>query len=369
MQERRGAEDPNATIDGGAAKETHAQRIIDAFHLFIISHPLWHQNSDLSIGFFRATGNNRLVLFFHISMRLPSSLAVVVLLAACTPASTDTTSNSLVIKGSDTEVQLVSNLAETFAETNTNLDISVTGGGSATGIASLLNGEVDVANSSRPLSAEERAQATQLGLSVVEFILARDGLSVIVHPDNPIESLTIAQVARLYSGDVTEWSAVGRPSESVVLYGRQSTSGTFGFFRDTVVKDDYSPEMRNMEGSQAIVEAVKSDPNGIGYVGVGYVKGEDGSARGDIKIIPIAADADSESVSPLDRAAVLAGRYPISRPIYQYLPSTPEAGSAVEAFLRFESSEEGQIIVEEAGFYPVTEQDAAANRAAVPTLE
>lgn len=302
-------------------------------------------------------------------MRLPSSVAIAVLLTSCAPSSPDATSNSLVIKGSDTEVQLVSNLAEAFAETHADLDLSVTGGGSATGIASLLNGEIDLANSSRPLSEEERAQATDRGLSVVEFILARDGLSVIVHPDNPIESLTMAQVASLYSGDATDWSDVGGPSDSVVLYGRQSTSGTFGFFRDAVVKDDYSPEMRNMEGSQAIVEAVKNDPNGIGYVGVGYVKDGDGNALDGIKIIPIMADAGSDPVSPLDREAVLAGRYPISRPIYQYLPSAPEPGSAVESFLQFESSAEGQIIVEAAGFYPVTQQDAAANRAALPSIE
>lgn len=279
------------------------------------------------------------------------------LLAGCGGGAT-----TVVIKGSDTEVQLVSNLAEAFAKRDVSARLSVTGGGSATGIASLLNGEIDVANSSRPMSDAERAQARERGIDLQEFILARDGLSIILHPANPVASLSLRQLGDIYSGRVTRWDAVGGADTPIVLYGRQSTSGTFGFFRDTVVKDDYASSMRNMEGSQAIVDAVRADVHGVGYVGVGYVKDDDGDVRDGIRVIPVTPNG-GPPVSPLDREAVMRGEYPIARPIYQYLPAIPLRGSPTEAFLRFEASDDGQAIVEASGFYSVTEQDAQQNNA------
>ena len=205
---------------------------------------------------------------------------------------------SLVIKGSDTEVQLVSNLAESFSQSHPNADVAVTGGGSGTGIAALLNKEIDMANSSRPMKQEERDQAKVKGLDVQEFVLARDGLSVITHASNPLKSLTVEQIGRIYSGAVTNWKEVGGPDTPIVLYGRQTTSGTFVFFRDTVVKKDYAASMRTMEGNQAIVDAVKADVNSIGYVGVGYVKDAAGQPRSDIHILAVGRDAKTLAVSP-----------------------------------------------------------------------
>lgn len=269
---------------------------------------------------------------------------------------------SLVIKGSDTEVQLVSNLAEAFLQKNPHYEISVTGGGSGTGIAALLNGEIEVANSSRSLKDDERATAQKNGLDVQEYILARDGLSVIVHPSNTLKKLTVEQLGKIYRSEIKNWKAVGGKDAAIVLYGRQSTSGTYVFFRDTVLKGDYAPEMRNMEGSQAIVDAVKNDSAGIGYVGVGYVKDASGAPRKDISIVPIAKDTTSEAISPLNKEAVLLGRYPIFRPIYQYLAHVPSKGSLLEKFLYFESSPEGESVLESAGFYSVTTADTKQNQ-------
>jgi len=276
---------------------------------------------------------------------------------------------ALVVKGSDTEVQLVSNLAEAYLEQNPGSDISVTGGGSGAGIAALINGEIIIANSSRAVTDEERSTATGKGIDVREYILARDGLSVIVHPDNSIQTLTMEQVGRLYRGEVTNWRDVGGPDEPVVLYGRQSTSGTYVFFRDTVVRGDYAPTMRNMEGNQAIVDAVITDRAGVGYVGVGYVKAATGAPRSDIKILSIAADATTPAVSPLDREAVLAGQYPIFRRIYQYLAGVPAQGSLLESFLRFESSADGQRILETVGFYSLTADDMAQNEQLLSAIQ
>lgn len=288
------------------------------------------------------------------------------LLSGCAGSVTGT--QSVIIQGSDTEVQLVSSLVEAFSALRADADISVTGGGSATGIAALLNGEADIANSSRALNEKERDIAAEKGIDVVEFVLARDGLSVVVHPSNPVGSLTVDQIGAVFRGEITSWKDLGGADAPIVLYGRQSTSGTFGFFRDAVLKDDYAATLRQMEGSQAIVDAVTADENGIGYVGVGYVKDGAGAPRSDLKVLSVAASAGGEAASPLDSAAVLEGRYPISRPIYQYLPAAPAADSVIEAFLAFEASEEGKTIIEKMGFYEPTAADRAANASALGAL-
>jgi phosphate transport system substrate-binding protein len=179
-------------------------------------------------------------------------LPVLLTLCACTGQISDTGSSeqSLVIKGSDTEVQLVSNLAEAFIAAYPGSDISVTGGGSATGIASIINGEADIANSSRQMSEEEQVLAAEHGITVSEFILANDGLSVIVHRSNPVTELTLEQIGKIFSGEITNWDELGGPSMKIVLYGRQSTSGTYGFFRDTVVKSDYARSDHAQYGRQ-----------------------------------------------------------------------------------------------------------------------
>lgn len=263
---------------------------------------------------------------------------------------------SLVIKGSDTEVQLVSNLTEAFISKNQNENISVTGGGSGVGIASLLNKEINIANSSRQMTGEEIKLGQSKNLDIHEFILAIDGLSVITNLQNPIKKLSLDQVANIYKGRIANWNALSGKNQPITLYGRQTTSGTYTFFQKFVVKDDYSPNMRNMEGSQAIVDAVKTDTNGIGYVGAGYIKDEGGMPRADINIVFISKDQFSKAVSPLDKEAIKSEEYPITRPIYQYLSALPKKDSLLHRFLIFELSGSGQEIIEKAGFYPLTEK-------------
>lgn len=268
---------------------------------------------------------------------------------------------NITIKGSDTEVQLVSNLAEVFSKKDPQVKISVAGGGSGVGIAALINKEIDLANSSRKIKLEELDQAKNKKLDPQEFILAIDGLSVIVYPDNPINKLTLDQIGKIYRGEVTNWNELGGNNSEIVLYGRQNTSGTYTFFRDLILKADYSPKLRNMEGNQAIVDAIKVDKSGIGYVGVGYVKGSDSMPRNDIKIVLIAKDSNATPISPLNEELVKKGEYPISRRIFQYLPQLPKKNSGMERFLRFEISIEGQDIIERAGFYSLSENDISQN--------
>lgn len=290
-------------------------------------------------------------------------IGILIIISLAKNSGTAPKKESLVIKGSDTEVQLVSNLVESFLEKNHGADISVTGGGSGVGIASLLNGEIDLANSSRKMEDKELEQGKSRGLEIQQFILAVDGLSIIVHPSNPLLHLSVEQIANIFKGTITNWKEVGGKNGEIALYGRQSTSGTYTFFRNSVLNDDYSPKMRNMEGNQAIVDAVIADKNGIGYVGVGYVKDVNNQPRSDIRIIPVTKNNDEKlAISPLDSEAVKLGKYPIARPIFQYLPHLPKKNSLLEAFLRFEISEEGQEIVKKAGFFSLTDKDEKENK-------
>lgn len=304
--------------------------------------------------------------------RVLSALVLSVSLASCTASVVNTNSSSsgpasadgnavLTIRGSDTEVQMVSTLAEAFTKEHPDAHISVTGGGSAAGIASLINGEIPMANSSREMSKDEKALASGKGIAVQEFRVSRDGLSIIVHPSNPLKSISMDDLGKLYRGEVKNWKEIGGADLPVSLYGRQSTSGTFGYFRDAVLKADYATEMRGMEGNQAIVDAVKQDKGGIGYVGVGYVKDETGNKRTDIAILSLPSLKDGTEISPLDMPRVLDGEYPLNRVIYQYIAGVPKKNSVLDQFLRFEVSDEGQAIVEKAGFYKLTTADQEKN--------
>lgn len=297
--------------------------------------------------------------------KLAAVLSIGLVFSACS-AKDD---NEIVIQGSDTEVQLVSALVEAFSKGHPDAKISVAGGGSAVGIAALINGETDIANSSRQMKPEETASAKEKGHDPQEFILARDGLSVIVHPENPIATLDVGTVSKIYKGEITNWKDLGGSDTVIVLYGRQSTSGTFGFFRDAVVKGDYANTMRQMEGTQAIVDAVVADKQAIGYAGVGYVRDSAGKPRTGIKILPISVTAGGDAVSPLNKEAVMSGKYPIFRRIYQYMPGLPAKDSLLIQLLQFEMSAEGQALIESQGFYPLTTEDRAQNQALLDLLQ
>lgn len=272
----------------------------------------------------------------------------------------DNSKESLEIKGSDTLLQLVANMAETYGK-NHEGHITVTGGGSGTGIAAVLNGEADVADSSRAIKQKEIDKAQELGYTPVEVIVGRDMLSVITHPDNPIEVLTKDQIGAIFKGEITNWKDVGGEDEEITLYGRQSTSGTYAFFMEFVLEADYSPKMRNMEGNSAILEAVRQDPTGIGYVGLGYVKDKEGNQVEGITVLSVKENEGSTAINPLNKATL--GNYPIGRPLFQYLKEKPAPGSLLESFIQFELSDAGQAIVEETGFVTITEADKAANNA------
>lgn len=272
--------------------------------------------------------------------------------------SVETGSASLMIAGSDSEVNLVTRLVEEFMNANSGVSLAVTGGGSGVGISSLIDGDIDLANSSRPMKDSElEALATAQGEEAYAVRFAIDGLAVVVNEDNPVSELTVDQVGAIYRGEITNWSEVGGADLAITLFGRQSTSGTYVFFMETVVKDDYSPEMRNLPGTADIVEAVAGDVGGIGYAAIGYAE-KDG-----VKALKIAADENSEAYDPTVLENITSGNYPLTRPLYQYMIGKP--GGLLLDFLLFEVGEAGQQIVLGEGFYPLTAADLEFNKKAL----
>lgn len=268
--------------------------------------------------------------------------------------------NMMQVKGSDTLVNLVQILSEEYMTKNSRSPIAILGGGSGTGIAALINGTCDIANHSRPMKEKEIEMAKERGVVPRTFVIAVDGLSVIVNGNNTVSRLTMDQIGAMFRGEIKNWKEVGGTDSTISLYGRQSNSGTYGFFQEHVLgNQNYSPHMKQMNGNAQIVEGVTADKLGIGYVGVGYVVDAQGNVKKGIKILSVSSDTSSAAFSPLDKAAVDSGDYPIARGLLQSTAGVPTG--AVLEFIRFELSPEGQKIVEREGFFPVGAAQMAEN--------
>ncbi|MCB2155466.1 phosphate ABC transporter substrate-binding protein [bacterium] len=281
--------------------------------------------------------------------RMAAILAVALMAVACGGAGEDGQGQeevqSVIIKGSDTIVNLSSAWAEQFMNTHPNIDISVTGGGSGTGIAALINGTTDICNASRAMKPKEKEQAAAQGVTPVEWIVAMDGIAVVVNPENPVGEMTMDQIGAIYTGEISNWSAVGGPDQEIVVLSRESNSGTYVFFQEHVMaKKDYRKDARLMTSNAAITQSVQSDQWTIGYVGVAYAE------HAEVKIVAVKKDADSDAVIPTI-PTVMSGEYPIARPLYLYTNGQPTG--ATKQFIDFCQSTEGQKIVTEIGYVPV----------------
>lgn len=249
----------------------------------------------------------------------------------------------ITIKGSDTMVILVQRWSELYPD-KTNTEFQVTGGGSGTGIAALINGTTDICASSRPIKKDEVAQLEKkFGYKGLEIRVAMDGLAVYVHKNNPVKQLTMAQIKDIFTGKVTNWKDVGGANKPILLYSRENNSGTYEFFKEHVLqKQDFASNAQHMAGTAALINAVSKDPNSIGFGGAAYAK--------NVKAVAVAKDASSKGVLPND-ASIHSGEYPISRFLYFYLNQKP-AGN-VKKFIDWVISPAGQKIVTEVGYYPI----------------
>lgn len=287
-------------------------------------------------------------------------LVSILLLALLTVGSLQASANMIQIRGSDTEVNLVQRLTEIFMDENPGRYFAVTGGGSGTGIAALINRQIDIANSSRAMADSEIQQARNNGVEPVPFIFAQDGLAVVVNSSNPVEDLTLDQIGAIFRGEITNWNEVGGNDQQISLYGRQSNSGTFVYFRANVVKGDYSPQKKMMNGNAQIVEGVLADQAGIGYIGIGYAV-DGGEVVSGLTVLKVAMDENSPAASPLELENIMEGLYPIVRPLYHYTDGKPEGH--VKGYLEFIMTEKGQEIVVQEGFFPITDEYRKQNEA------
>jgi phosphate transport system substrate-binding protein len=254
-------------------------------------------------------------------------------------------------------VMLTQAWAETYMKKTPGAQISVTGGGSGTGIAALENKATDIAMSSREIKDEEKQKVEARGGKVQEFIVGRDALTVGVHPSNPVDALTFDQLSDLFTGKVTDWSKVGGKGGKIAVLSREKSSGTHVFFLEHVLRkgnakgpEEYAPGVLMMPASKAIVDELAKNPSGIGYYGLGYHDPRR------VKALAISKKAGEKAIAP-SMETVLNNSYPISRPLYLYTSGTPEGPA--KQFIDFCSSPEGQAVVEQTGFIPLDKGGAA----------
>jgi phosphate transport system substrate-binding protein len=240
--------------------------------------------------------------------------------------------------------------AEAYQVLRPEIRISVTGGGSGTGIAALINNTVDVANASREIKPEERRAAEANGATPVEFVVARDAIAIVVHPENPVAQLTIDQISDIYSGKIDNWAQVGGEDRPIVRLSRETNSGTHVYFLEEVLRKGspdnktlFSPDTLLLPSSEGITAEVRQNPNAIGYDGLGYV-------TPDVKVLAVARDSSGPFVLP-SAESVNNLEYPIARDLYMYTAGEP-AGDVAE-YLQWILGPEGQAIVTELGFVPV----------------
>jgi phosphate transport system substrate-binding protein len=261
---------------------------------------------------------------------------VLVLISALTIGRADT----VVIKGSDTlGAKLVPQLAEQFKAQHPGTAFDIAAEGSATGFAALIDKTAAIAMASRPAKPEEIANGKAKGVDMKEATVAYDGIAVIVNSANSIKGLTKKQVEQIFTGEITDWSAVGGSGGKISVYTRNTSSGTYAEFKELAMKKrDYAQDSQKLAGNEQIAQEVGKNPNGVGYVGLAYTK-----ASG-VRVVPI------DGASP-SKESVLAKSYPYARPTFFYTNGEP-IGVAKE-FIDFTVGPEGQKIVEQVGFVPI----------------
>jgi phosphate transport system substrate-binding protein len=257
-------------------------------------------------------------------------------------------STTLTVKGSDTMVILGQRWAENYMKANPSITVQVTGGGSGTGIAALINGSADICESSRQMKDKEKADVqAKRGAPAIETSVALDALAIYVNDKSPVHEISLPMLAKIYKGEVTNWKDVGGPAHAIILYGRENNSGTYGFFKEHVLENkDFAPAVQTLAGTSAVVNAVKGDEFGIGYGGIAYLEG--------IRALKVKKDDAAASIQPSLETAQ-SGVYPISRFLYFYTAGQPT--STMKKFIDWVVGAEGQKTISDVGYYPLPTKD------------
>lgn len=251
---------------------------------------------------------------------------------------------SISLKGSDTVLPLGQKEAEVYMQKDSTTSITVTGGGSGVGVTALIDNSTDIAMSSRDLKMDEKLKLTDNKKEIEQITIAFDALAVVVNPENKVSKLTREQIEKIFTGEITNWKQVGGINEKIVVYSRESSSGTYEFFKEHVLnKKNYASSVLSMPATGAIVQSISQTKGAIGYIGLAY-------ETKDVKSIAVSYDEGKTFVMPSITAAK-DKTYPISRPLYYIYDKTNAA--KVKSFVDFALSAEGQKIVLEVGYVPL----------------
>ncbi|MCX8053551.1 MAG: phosphate ABC transporter substrate-binding protein [Armatimonadetes bacterium] len=256
---------------------------------------------------------------------------------------------NLKIAGSTTVLPLATKWAEEFMSKFPDVNISVSGGGTGVGISSLMNGTCDIASASREAKPKEIETARQKNQKLVGTRVAKDGIAIVVHPSNDIKTLTMSQIAAIYSGKVDNWSQVGGEKLGIVAIGRDSSSGTYGFFQEAVLGGrPYRKDMLSLPTNAAVAHAVSQSKGAIGYVGMAYAW--DMSKKGKVKVLYVSRKSGDTGMLPTDEN-IASGAYPLFRYLYMYTSGSPRG--LAKSFINYCLSPEGQKSVKEVGYLPL----------------
>ena len=248
------------------------------------------------------------------------------------------------VKGSDTLLPLTQELAEQYLKKEPDAEVIVTGGGSGVGIAALPENTTDIAMASRQIKFSEKMKFAELGLDAEEVVVAYDALAVVVNPSNPVGRLTREQLEAIFRGKITNWKDVGGEDRKIVVYSRETSSGTYEFFKESVLENkNYMSSILSMPATGAIIQSVRQTKGAIGYIGLAYLNPY-------VKPLAVSYDGGAHYAVPSVETAA-DGSYPIVRPLYYYYDSRKEA--QVSPFISYVLSPEGQESVLEQGFIPV----------------
>ncbi|OGR02173.1 MAG: hypothetical protein A2511_13865 [Deltaproteobacteria bacterium RIFOXYD12_FULL_50_9] len=257
------------------------------------------------------------------------------------------THKGLSIKGSDTMVHLTSSWAEEFMKINIGSEVSVTGGGSGTGIAALINATTDICAASREINDKELSLAAAKNLKPQGVAVALDGIAIIINQANPVSFLSQEELKKIFTGEFTNWKQLGGPDQAILVLSRESSSGTYVFFQEHVLsKADYTERAKLLPGTSAVVQSIATDKWAIGYVGLGFAQ----KAGKDIKTVAVRKDDKSSAVEP-SVETVKAGLYPIARKLYFYIGE--KLSAQTQQFVDFCLSDKGQAIVQETGYVTI----------------
>ena len=251
---------------------------------------------------------------------------------------------SITMKGSDTVLPLAQKEAEDLMKTNSDVSVTVVGGGSGVGLTALIDGTTDIAMASRDMKTEEKLKFVELKKDIEEVVIAYDALTVVVNPANKVSKLTREQLEKIFTGEIKNWKEIGGEDAKIVAYSRESSSGTYEFFKEEVMaKKNYATNILSLPATGAIVQAVSQTKGAIGYIGLAYETKE-------VKQLAVSYDQGKTYIEP-SVASAKDKSYPISRPLFYMFDKTN--ASKVKAVVDYALSPEGQKVVSEVGYVPL----------------